>query len=226
MIRFSPQRQVKAAMNKTTMMILLGSGVLLGVSRFLIIEELIPVYIAALILVALPVAILHSALSQRSAVDARAEDAIREAQKLITARREVKSKIPKNAPRRDSKAAFVGSTKLFAARSMASLIRKARLRETIMEICDCADMVLETIRRMPKDTPAAVTFSETHLAKLTEALEKCFEMSRLDDYKRAPASIDRQEIECFATFITAFRKQQDNILFEGLTCNKNQGTPA
>ncbi len=213
-------------MNKSTIALLFGSGILLGLSRFLVIDELIPAYITALILAAVPVAIFHYALSRRKSVDTRTEDALREAQKLLCARREVKSKIPKSAPRRDSKAAFDGSQKLSMARSMASLIRKARLRQTVMDICDCADMVLETIRRMPKDTPAAVTFSETHMAKLTEALEKCFEMSRMENYKHAPASIDKQEIECFTMFITAFRKQQDNILFEGLTCKKNQGTPA
>ena len=213
-------------MNKSTMALLLGSGILLGFSRFLVIDELIPAYIAAIILVAVPIAILHHVLSRRRSAVTHAEDALREAQKLVSTRREVKSKIPKSAPRRDSQAAFDGSLKLSAARSMATLIRKARLREIVMEICDCADMVLETIRRMPKDTPAAVTFSETHLAKLTEALEKCFEMSRLEDYKHAPASIDKQEIECFAMFFTAFRKQQDNILFEGLASKKNQETPA
>jgi len=40
-------------------------------------------------------------------------------------------------------------------------------------------------------------------------------MSRHEDYKHAPASLDAQEIECFSTFITAFTKQQDNILIEG-----------
>jgi hypothetical protein len=215
-------------MNKSTIALFLGSGILLGLSKFLIIDELIPVYITTLFVVGIPVAILHGILSRREAASAAgAEEAIREAQRLLRERREVRSKIPKNAPRRDSKAASDGLTKLSAARSMAALIRKARLRETVMEICDCADMVLETIRRMPLDTPAAVAFSEAHLAKLTEALEKCFEISRTEDYKRAPASIDLQEIECFAMFITAFRKQQDNILFEGLARKKNRGrTPA
>jgi hypothetical protein len=76
-------------------------------------------------------------------------------------------------------------------------------------------MVLDTIRRMPEDTPAAVAFAENHLARLNEALERCFEMSRHNEYRNAPASLDAQEIECFSTFITAFRKQQENILTEG-----------
>jgi hypothetical protein len=213
-------------MNKSIFALLLGFSLLLGVSRFLIIEELIPVYIAALLLVGLPVVIIHGVISRRDIANTGAEDALREAQRLLSERREVQSRIPRNAPRRDSKAASDGSTRLSAARSMAALIRKARLRETVMEICDCADMVLETIRRMPSDTPAAVAFSQAHLAKLTEALEKCFEISRTEDYTHAPAAIDLQEIECFATFITAFRKQQDNILFEGLARKKNPGTPA
>jgi hypothetical protein len=139
---------------------------------------------------------------------------IKKSQRIRMEQREARSKIPKNSPRRESRAAFEGSTKLGSARSMAVLVRKPRLREKILEICDFADMVLETIRRMPADTPAAVEFAEKHLAKLNEALERCFEMNRCEEYRHAPASLDAQEIECFSAFITIFRKQQDNILLE------------
>lgn len=145
----------------------------------------------------------------------QALELIKDAQKVKMARGEVKAKIPKNSPRRESPAAFEGSAKLGAARSMAVLVRKPRLREKILEICDFADMVLETIRRMPEDTPASVAFAENHLARLNEALERCFEMNKHDEYRNAPESLDTREIECFSTFITAFKKQQENILTEG-----------
>lgn len=213
-------------MNKNTLILLFASGILLGFSKLLIIDELIPVYIAVLTLIAVPLAIVLSMRSQSDTDEKRVREAMYAAQKLVQTRREVKAKIPKNSPRRDSPAASEGATKVGSARSMATLIRKARLRDVIIEICDFADMILETIRRMPQDTPAAVTFSETHLSKLNEALERCFEMSKLEEYKHAPASIDAQEIECFFTFITAFVKQQDNILFEGHIQKKATGKPA
>ena len=203
-------------MNKLSIMLLFGSGVLLGFSKFFHFDEMVPVYIAAIILVVVPFAMFYSAHRQKVESEEKAEKILKEAQSLVFARKEVKSKIPKGRPRRESKAAFEGATKVGAARSMAMLIRKPRLRETIYEICDFADMVLETIRRMPKDTPAAVTFTEKHLSKLMEMLERCFEMSRSESYKNATPSVDSQEIECFSTFITAFKRQQDYILFEGL----------
>jgi hypothetical protein len=201
-------------------MLLFGSGMLLGISNFISPDDLSPAYIAGLILVMTPITLIYDAVKRKSETELRAQSLMREAQKLTMARREVRSRIPKNNPRRESPAAYEGYTKLGAIRSMASLIRKPSLRQVIMEICDFADMVLETIRRMPNDTPAAIYFSETHLARLTEALERCFEMSRSEEYKKAPPSIDAQEIECFNTFITAFRKQQESIIFEGLGSKK------
>lgn len=201
-----------------------GAGILLALLRFIIIDELMPYYTIGIAAVS---AVYLFVLSRRRRwgmteheIDERTVEAFRSAQQLIVARREVRARVPKNAPRRESKVAADGESRLTAARSMASLIRKARLRETVLDICDCAEFVLETIRRMPTDTPAAVAFCETHLAKLTEALEKCFELSRVESYKHAPASIDRQEIECFAAFIFAFRRQQDSILFEGTVAKR------
>jgi len=204
-------------MNKTALAFLLGSGALVIFSDFLGRGQLTPAHIvAALMLVILPV-FLSTSLTRGAKREDLEEviELMRDEQKTRIARKEVRAKIPKNSPLRESPAAFAGSTKVGAARSMAVLVRKPRLREKILEICDFADMVLETIRRMPRDTPAAVTFAETHLEKLNEALERCFEMSRREDYKHAPASLDAQEIECFSTFITAFKKQQDSILIEG-----------
>ena len=204
-------------MNKSALVFLLGSGALLIFSDFLGRGMLMPAHIAAaLMLLILPVFISTVSMNDKKREDLEeALELMRDEQKMRMARKEVKAKIPKNSPRRESTAAFVGSTKVGTARSMAVLVRKPRLREKILEICDFADMVLDTIRHMPEDTPAAVTFAENHLDKLNEALERCFEMSRSEDYKQAPASLDEQEIECFSTFITSFKKQQDNILFEG-----------
>ena len=204
-------------MNKTALAFLLGSGILLILSDLLGREMLFPAYFAvALMLLILPVFLSTASMKHKKMEDLEeALELMRDEQKMRMARKEVKAKIPKNSPRRESQAAFVGSTKVGTARSMAVLVRKPRLREKILEICDFADMVLETIRHMPQDTPAAVTFAENHLEKLNEALERCFEMSRNEEYKHAPASLDAQEIECFSTFITAFKKQQDSILIEG-----------
>jgi hypothetical protein len=207
-------------MNRHTVAVLFYAGVIgviIGFVNFVNEDGHILLYIAEFILVLLPVCLFVNFEKQKikdNEVD-KIISSIKESQRIRMEQREAKSKIPKNSPRRESQAAFEGSAKLGSARSMAVLVRKPRLREKILEICDFADMVLETIRRMPADTPAAVEFAEKHLAKLNEALERCFEMSRCEEYKHAPASLDAQEIECFSTFITVFRKQQDNILFEG-----------
>lgn len=187
--------------------------------RHIVIDELIPIYVIAVTIMTVVLAV-HSVPrdSNGDPIDPATLAAFQSAQQVVMASREVKARVPKSAPRReDSAAARLGETKVTAARSMASLIRKARLRETVIDICDCADHVIETIRRMPEDTPSARIFSETHLSRFNEALEKCFELSRSEVYKSASAAIDREEIECFTTFIIAFRRQQDNILFEGLS---------
>jgi hypothetical protein len=204
-------------MNKYTVAFLFGSGIMLGVSNFISGDDRVIIYIAAIILVLVPMYFFADLERQKLKEDEvdKIMSSINESHRIRMEQREAKSKIPKNSPRRESQAAFEGSTKLGSARSMAVLVRKPRLREKILEICDFADMVLETIRRMPTDTPAAVEFAEKHLVKLNEALERCFELSRCEEYKHAPASLDAQEIECFSTFITIFRKQQDNILLEG-----------
>jgi hypothetical protein len=204
-------------MNKAALVILLGSGVVLLMSDVVGRGHMMPTHIiSALALAVLPVYLVVTSMKTQKKDDLdEAVEIMRDVQRMRVARKEVKSKIPKNSPRRESRAAFEGATKVGSARSMATLVRKPRLREKILEICDFADMVLETIRRMPDDTPAATAFADNHLSKLNEALERCFEMSRHDEYKHAPASLDAQEIECFSTFITAFKKQQDNILLEG-----------
>ncbi|MDR1651749.1 MAG: hypothetical protein LBR87_08170 [Synergistaceae bacterium] len=202
-------------MNKYALGFLFGTGILLGISNLTGRDELVPGYILVLLAILLPVFFMAERERCRREDAARAMEILEELQSLRKIQKEARSKIPKNSPRRESKAAFEGSTKVASARSMAMMVRKPKLRAKIVEICDFADMVLETIRRMPDDTPAAVAFAENHLSRLMDALERCFEMSRCDDYKNAPASLDLQEIECFSTFITAFRKQQDNILLEG-----------
>jgi hypothetical protein len=199
--------------------LLFGSGILLGFSNFFSRDDLAPVYIAALILIFLPISLIYNRIKIQSASEARARALYQAAQNLAMAKIEAKAKIPKNLPRRESPAAFEGATKVGAVRSMASLIRKPLLREKIIEICDFADVVLETIRHVPNDTPAAVTFSETQLSRFTEALERCFEMHRNENIfneKQSPI-IEAHEVECFSTFITVFKRQQDTILFESIS---------
>jgi hypothetical protein len=197
--------------------LLFGSGLLLGFSDFFGRDDLTPVYIASLILVFLPIALVYNKMKLQSATEARQRELLNEAQTLALVKREAKSKIPREYPRRESPAAFEGSTKVGAVRSMAALVRKPALREKIYEICDFADLVLETIRHLPNDTPAAVVFCETHLSRFSEALEHCFDMHRNEEGPFAKQSlIDAHEVECFSTFITVFKRQQDTILFEGL----------
>ncbi|MDR0765034.1 MAG: hypothetical protein LBE65_05520 [Synergistaceae bacterium] len=204
-------------MNKTAVTFLTGVGILMAISGFLDGEGAMSVYIVFLLFltVFLYVTLLRSGKRKDSGHEGQSLESMSDAHKVKMARGEIKAKIPKNSQRRESQAAFEGSAKLGAARSMAALVRKPRLREKILEICDFADMVLETIRRMPEDTPAAVAFAENHLARLNEALERCFEMNRHDEYRNATESLDAREIECFGAFITAFKKQQENILAEG-----------
>ncbi|MDR3280779.1 MAG: hypothetical protein LBT23_09725 [Synergistaceae bacterium] len=201
-------------MNKYAMVLLFGTGILLGISNFMGYDDLIPEYILVLLIIFLPVLFIFEYEHSKREDAGRVVQMMRETQNFKMVQKEVKSKIPKNSPSRESRAAFEGSTKIASVRSMAAMIRKPRLREKVLEICDFADMVLETIRRMPADTPAADAFADNHLSRLMEALERCFEMSKCEEYKNAPASLDAQEIECFSTFITAFKKQQDNILLE------------
>jgi hypothetical protein len=211
----------EGVMNKLMVALLFGSGILLGFSNFFRRDELAPVYIAALILVFLPIALAYNKMKLQSATEARLREIQQEAQNLALVKREAKSKIPKEFPRRESPVAFEGSTKLGAVRSMAALVRKPKLREKVLEICDFADLVLETIRHLPDDTPAAVVFCETHLSRFTEALEHCFEMHRHEEGPLAKQSlIDAHEVECFSTFITVFKRQQDTILFESLKGHK------
>jgi hypothetical protein len=203
-------------MNKTALAFLFGLGVMILLADILGRDEMMTAHIIlSFMMLLLPAYIVWSSARSKLGRDYYEARARRDAQIAWLARREIKSKIPKDPPRRDSRAALEGSMKLGSARSMASLVRKPLLREKIMDICDFAEMVLETIRRMPSDTPAADAFAGTHLSKLNEALEQLFEMSRHEEYRQAPASLDAQEIECFSKFITAFRKQQDNILLEG-----------
>ncbi|MDR1510452.1 MAG: hypothetical protein LBS53_12535 [Synergistaceae bacterium] len=206
-------------MNRHIGAFLIYTGVMIGVVNLVSGEIRVLPYIAAIVLVLTLVYLFVNFGKQKmkKMKDDEVDEiisSIKKSQRIRMEQREARSKIPKNSPRRESRAAFEGSTKLGSARSMAVLVRKPRLREKILEICDFADMVLETIRRMPADTPAAVEFAEKHLAKLNEALERCFEMNRCEEYRHAPASLDAQEIECFSAFITIFRKQQDNILLE------------
>ncbi len=206
-------------MHKITITLLLGSGMLL-LLRYADADDLTAAYLGALILFLTPVALILRRGAKRRAYETRANALMKEAQGIAVACREARSKIPKNAPRRDSPAAFLGSTRVRAARSMAEMLRKPQLRQRILDICDFADLVLETIRRMPDDTPAAVSFSETLLPRLTDSLDRYFDAKRREEQAQDTPSVDTYELECFSAFLSAFRKQQDCILLEGTALRK------
>ncbi len=213
-------------MQKALFLLLFGSAVLIGfteISGGTGENELVPLYIGILVLALIPLWVVLRGLREHSLSERRAEEALQSVRVTSLVRREVKAKIPKHAPRRESQITRDGLAKLSSIRSMAALIRKPRLREKVLEICDFADLVLETICRMPEDTPAAVAFIENHLVRLQEALERCFELYRTTEYKKIAAmDTDTYEIECFGAFITAFCKQQDSILFEGLGADRSR----
>jgi hypothetical protein len=205
-------------MDNITLALLFGAGVLIGMTDLIGSgAPLEPVYMAAVILAVVPIALVRSisrARRVRTDMSRAAASGIRSFSEL---KREARLKIPNDLPARESDAALVGLTKLGAARSMAMLIRKPILRGKITEICDFADIVLDTIRHMPSDTPAATTFCETHLSRLIDALDYCFsakeeESARVKDDARALT--DRHELECFNTFLSVFKRQQEFILME------------
>ena len=78
-----------------------------------------------------PVVIIYNSTRKTKEEENIASELIRQAQNILIARSEVKSKSPKNSPRRESQAASEGATKVGAARSMAQLIRKPRLRQIV-----------------------------------------------------------------------------------------------
>ena len=166
-------------------------------------------------------AIFYRTFSQKSAKhihEERAKESLMQASRFSGAWREARSKIPKNSPRRESGVVSNGMNRLSAVRSMAVLLRSASLRSRVMEICDLGDSVLETIRRMPNDTPAAVAFADKHLASLYDTLESRFKKDGAKDKKERDNNqneSEAEEMECFNIFITLFAKQQDSILSEG-----------
>ena len=175
----------------------------------------------ALLLTIVVFAIFYRAFSKKSAkhiLEERAKASLLEASKFSGAWREARSKIPKDSPRRESVVILSGMNKISAVRSMAVLLRSNNLRNRVMEICDLGDSVLETIRRMPNDTPAAVAFADKHLVSLYDTLESCFKTNGTKAEQEKGANrinSDPEEMECFNIFITLFAKQQDSILSEG-----------
>ncbi|MDR1482305.1 MAG: hypothetical protein LBI74_06745 [Synergistaceae bacterium] len=206
-------------MKRVALVILFCSGALIGLVKYFSIDRTTFAFMAFFFVLFIPVLPICLAAKSRSDKEERAKDAIEIAQGFVMARKEIRSRIPKNNPRRESNAAFEGAAKIGAVRSMAALLRKPGLRMIVLDVCDFADMVLETIRRMPCDSPAAVSFSENLLARLVDSIDLCFKSSGSRRDKPNTSSIadipDAQEIECFSLFITAIKKQQDLILFEG-----------
>lgn len=211
-------------MNRMVLMLLFGAAVLVGFSNFHVKEEFAPAYVAAMALVIPLLLYFHGTMKAKNVREERAQALMKEAQLMYIARTETRSKIPKNSPRRDSALATEGAKRLSAVRSMAALVRKPRLRERVLEVCEFGDLVLETIRRMPDDTPAAVTFVENHLLRFFEALERCFERYRKGN--KGVSATESDELESFSLFIALFRKQQDSILFESFGSGKGRGITA
>ncbi|GHV54259.1 hypothetical protein FACS1894216_13920 [Synergistales bacterium] len=206
-------------MDNITLVLLFGAGVLIGMADLIGSGALEPVYMAAVILAVVPLAFVRYISRERRARAAMLSAAANNVRSFSALKREAKLKIPKDLPMRESEAALVGLTKLGAARSMAMLIRKPLLRGKITEICDFADIVLDTIRHMPSDTPAATLFCETHLSKLIDALDYCFSAPAKKEgtaplKEDARALTDRHELECFNTFLSVFKRQQEFILLE------------
>ena len=167
-------------------------------------------------------AAFYRTFSQKSAKhisEEKARQFVQEADRISGAWKEARSRIPKNNPRRESDVVLSGMNRLSAVRSMAVLLRSTPLRERVMEICDIADSVLETIRRMPNDTPAAVVFADKHLASLYDTLESSFKASGAKGKKAPSESSAAEEMEPFNPFISIFCKQQESILSEGKAVN-------
>jgi hypothetical protein len=201
-------------LKRVALYVLLASGVLIGLIWHFALDQTTFAFVAVLLILLIPVPLICIATRSSAQREEEVRGALEAARNFVLARKEIRSRIPKNNPRRESPAAFEGAAKIGAVRSMAPLLRKPNLRMIVLEVCDFADMVLETIRRMPCDSPAAVFFSENLLSRLVDALDICFEISCRDKNAASPTA-DAREIECFSFFITAIKKQQDLILFEG-----------
>ena len=169
--------------------------------------------------------VFYRTFSRKSAQrihEERAKQSMIEASKMSMAWKDARSKIPRDNPRRESGAVSSGMNKLSAVRSMAVLLRSQALRNRVLEICDLGDSVLETIRRMPNDTPAAVAFADKHLTSLYDVLECCFKSDGAKPLHNSADSSESESVERFNIFISLFCVQQESILAEGSLLRSQQ----
>lgn len=136
--------------------------------------------------------------------------------RYLSIKREALSRIPQQHILRKSPTADVCYAKIATVRNMADLIRNPMLRKHILEICDLADIVTDTICRTKSDTFSADNFAHAHLEKLQVAVENCFKVYQCKEYAyiKKIDSINISDIHHFDTFITAFSKQQRLIIEE------------
>ena len=135
-------------------------------------------------------------------------------------KREAISKIPKQQTHRKSSVADTCYAKISTVRNMADLIRKPILRKHVLEICDLANIVTDTICYMASDTISANIFAYSQLEELQKAVEHCFEIYRCKEYSHIKRLdiMDVSDINRFDAFIASFTKQQRLIIEE----NKNR----
>ena len=139
-------------------------------------------------------------------------------------KREALARIPRSNQKRRSNLISDGAGRLKSIRTMAELVRKPSLRARIVELCDFADVVIDTISYMPEDTPAAEEFVTNNLERFRDSVERTFQEYRKGEYKVSSSLKDNDyDVECFSAFLTVFSKQQKSILNEGTSACSGSG---
>lgn len=131
-------------------------------------------------------------------------------------KREAISRIPKQQAHRKSSVADTCYAKISTVQNMADLIRKPTLRKHVLEICDLANIVTDTICYTASDTVSASVFANSQLEELQKAVDHCFETYRCKEYPHIKRFdiMDISDINRFDTFIVSFTKQQRLIIEE------------
>ena len=136
--------------------------------------------------------------------------------RYISIKREALSRIPKQQKQRKSPVADTCYTKISTVRTMAELIRNPILRKHILEICDLANIVTDTICYTKSDTVSADKFAHAHLEKFQMAVENCFKVYRCKEYPHIKKidTMNLSDLHHFDAFIASFAKQQRLIIEE------------
>ena len=118
---------------------------------------------------------------------------------------------------RSSSLADTCETKIKSLRTMSELVRKPTLRQRYLEACELSEVVAETIRRMPEDSSAALSFFNVGLAEIEKALEAHFAIHRSKEYKKIE-KVDHLlfcDVKHCEDIILRLRRYQEEILEEG-----------